>query len=148
MIQINNIILADDDSEDAYIFKECIKEINPSIQLEIVRNGNGLMSLLRDFHPDLIFLDLDMPLKNGLDCLTAMNELESLQTVPKIIFSSTHKPANIDLAYELGAHLFMTKSGTFKEQCSKLSALLRLEWGHPQEVKDQYFINGRYTAFM
>ncbi len=68
--QINptNIFLAEGDDEDADIFKDALSELNLHTNLTIVQNGILLMNLLETSEtlPDIIFLDLNMPLKNGL----------------------------------------------------------------------------------
>jgi PleD family two-component response regulator len=148
MITIKSIVLADDDSDDSLIFKDALKEVGPSINLTVVKNGRALMQLLRNYAPDMIFLDLDMPYQNGLECLVEMNTIPALQQTPKIVFSSTSRAANIDTAYEMGAHLFFTKLSTYAEQRAALKAILKLHWQDPEGVREQYCVNGRYTAFM
>jgi DNA-binding NarL/FixJ family response regulator len=65
-----------------------------------------------------------------------------------VIFSSTTRPANIDTAYEMGADLFFIKPSNFNDLISSIKAILSLDWRAPAAVKEQYFINGRYMAFI
>ena len=145
---ILSIILADDDQDDHEFFKEALMEIAPSSKLTIVKNGDELLSLLRHYIPDFIFLDLDMPCKNGLECLTEIRSNPKIKNIPIVIFSSTTRPANIDTAYELGADLFFIKPSAYKDLTSSISAILKLDWKFPAKIKEQYYINGRYAAFM
>ena len=54
---IQSLILADDDEDDRYVFKDVINEVAPSIKVEAVANGLRLMELLQHFAPDLLFLE-------------------------------------------------------------------------------------------
>jgi DNA-binding NarL/FixJ family response regulator len=103
--------------------------------------------ILKNYVPDLLFLDLEMPFKNGLECLLEIRESASLQHLPVVVFSSTTRQSNIQTAYELGAHLFLVKSPTFSEYASSIRAVLELDWSSPNAVKEQYCINDRYAAF-
>ncbi|HEU0064294.1 MAG TPA: response regulator [Flavisolibacter sp.] len=145
---IKSIILADDDIDDHDFFREALNEIAPSIKLTIVNNGDELLNLLNHYIPDFIFLDLDMPCKNGLQCLTEIRANQQIKSIPVVIFSSTSRPANIETAYEMGADLFFIKPSVYNELISSIKAILELNWQNPSRVKEEYFINGRYVAFM
>ena len=144
---INSIILADDDKDDHDFFQNALNDITPSVNLSIVEDGDALLNLLKHYVPDFIFLDLDMPCKNGLECLTEIKANSMLQNIPIIIFSSTSRPVNIDTAYEMGADLFFIKPSNYIELVSSIKAILSLDWSKPATVKDQYFVEGRYAAF-
>ena len=147
-IPICNIFIADDDNDDLLFFRDALKKIDESIKLETVGDGNALLNLLSHLKPDLLFLDLDMPGKNGLECLVEIRNNPRLQQLPIVVFSSTTRPANIETAYEMGADLFFIKPPNYNDLISSINAILKLNWGNPSEVKEQYFVNGRYVAFM
>ncbi|HEU4633737.1 MAG TPA: response regulator [Flavisolibacter sp.] len=145
---ILSIILAEDDRDDHDFFKDALAEIAPAVNLSIVEDGEALLALLKHYIPDFIFLDLDMPCKNGLECLTEIRNNPALHAIPIVIFSSTSRPANIDAAYEMGADLFFIKPSNYNDLVSSIRSILSLNWVEPSQVKEQYFINGRYAAFM
>ena len=91
------------------IKEDVIRNYNPSIRIDFVSNGLQLMEILPNFLPDLLFLDLEMPYKNGLECLLDIRNNNRLNHLPVIVFSSTTRQANIQTAYEVGAHLFQIK---------------------------------------
>lgn len=145
---IINIILAEDDIDDQNIFQIALQEIDSSIQTQFVSNGKELLKLLESAKtPDLIFLDLEMPYKNGLECLLAIKDDPLLEKIPVVVFSSTTKPSNIQTAYEMGAHLFFIKPPIYSDYLSSLKAIFNLNWNEPEMVREQYCVNGRYTAF-
>lgn len=147
-IPIRSIFIADDDNDDLLFFKDALGKIDGSIKLETVSDGVSLLSLLTNLKPDLLFLDLDMPGKNGLECLLEIRSNQSLKNLPIVVFSSTTRPANIETAYEMGADLFFIKPPNYNDLIASIKAILLLTWGSPSEVKEQYCVNGRYVAFM
>ncbi len=147
-LSIKSIILADDDRDDHDFFKDALTEVKSSINLTTVVNGEELLSILKHYIPDFIFLDLDMPGKNGLECLTEIKNNDVLKNIPVVIFSSTSRPANIDTAYEMGADLFFIKPSNYSDLVSSIQAILNLDWTDPAIVKEKYFINNRYVAFL
>ena len=77
-----HILLADDDEDDKLLFKEALDELSFSTQLSTVKNGQALMQLLtekKEEFPDILFLDLVMPKKNGSDCLVEIKESEEMK---------------------------------------------------------------------
>jgi CheY-like chemotaxis protein len=144
---ISNIIFCEDDEDDRFLFSDVLHDFHSKLRVEFVSNGVKLMELLKNYVPDLLFLDLEMPFKNGLECLLEIRESASLQHLPVVVFSSTTRQSNIQTAYELGAHLFLVKSPTFSEYASSIRAVLELDWSSPNAVKEQYCINDRYAAF-
>jgi len=144
---INNILLAEDDIDDQNIFQLALQEVDSKIDIQFVSNGKELLQLLSTKNPDMLFLDLEMPYKNGLECLVEIRSNKNFEDLPVIVFSSTTKPSNVQTAYEMGANLFFIKPAVYSEYLSSIKALLKLDWNNPSEVKEQYCINGRYTAF-
>jgi len=144
---ITSIILAEDDIDDQNIFQIALQEIDSAIQTQFVSNGKELLALLQNNIPDLLFLDLEMPYKNGLECLIEIKADTRLEKIPVIVFSSTTKPSNIQTAYEMGAHLFFIKPPVYSDYLSSINAIFKLSWDNPDAVREQYCVNGRYTAF-
>jgi CheY-like chemotaxis protein len=145
---IQSVLLADDDRDDHYFFREVLQDVNSALRFDVAADGGELLVLLQHYVPDILFLDLDMPVKNGLECLREIRSNPTTNDLPVVVFSSTTRSVNIDTAYDMGADLFFIKPSTFDELKSSLTALLSLEWQHPKKVKEQYCVNGRYTAFM
>lgn len=144
---INNIIFCEDDEDDRLFFKEITQELNSSIKVEFISDGFRLLQLLKHFVPDILFLDLEMPFKNGLECLVEIRANANLESLPIVIFSSTTRQANIQTSYEMGANLFLIKTPIYSEYSSSVKAVLNLDWSDPIAIKEQYCVNGRYTAF-
>ena len=113
-----NVLLADDDSDDRMFFSDAVSALNLNINLVAVNDGAKLMFYLLDpgtVLPDILFLDMNMPFKNGFQCLTEIRKRSDLQDVFVIIYSTTANPREIEEAFKLQANLFIQKPNTFTE---------------------------------
>ncbi|MGK2861480.1 MAG: response regulator [Chitinophagaceae bacterium] len=110
------ILIADDDDDDKELFQEAIYEISPYIKLSAVSNGIELMEKLRQPSlPDLLFLDLNMPGKNGFECLTELNSILILKKLPVVIYSTSANPDQIERTYLNGATFYIKKPSNYQE---------------------------------
>jgi len=111
-----SLLLADDDIDDHIFFRDALEELSFSTHLTIVNNGVDLMRLLYAMPPklpDMLFLDLNMPLKTGFDCLSEIKSDTTLKSLPVIIFSTSYDPSVAGLLYEAGAHYYLRKPGRY-----------------------------------
>ena len=107
------ILLADDDADDCMFFDEALSEIHLSTQLNIVKDGVQLMNyLFANTHqlPHVLFLDLNMPLKNGFECLEEIKLSMELKSIPVIILSTSRQENIINMLYKIGADRYIRKS--------------------------------------
>jgi DNA-binding NarL/FixJ family response regulator len=144
---IRTVVFAEDDEDDQLYFREVFREINADIQIVFVTDGNQLLQLLSNFLPDIVFLGLEMPYKNGLECLVELRRNLSSVNLPVVVFSSTTRPANIQTAYEMGAHLFLHKSSRYSEYSDCLKKILSMDWDHPEKIRDHYCNEMVYHSF-
>lgn len=111
-----NLLLADDDSDDCLFFKEALEELPVDASLSTVNDGVQLMDFLSSNSrnlPDALFLDLNMPRKSGLECLTEIKVTDNLKHLPIIIFSTSLDLDVVDSLYEKGANYYIRKPGDF-----------------------------------
>lgn len=111
-----NVLLADDDIDDCLFFKEVVEELLLPSNFTTVHDGEQLMQHLTDEtikRPHLIFLDLNMPRKNGFECLSKIKLNEKLKQLPVIIFSTSFEQGVVDQLYLNGAHYFIRKPSEF-----------------------------------
>ncbi len=113
-----NILLADDDEDDCLFFKDALEELVLTTSLKTVCNGVELMSFLENNIsnlPHVLFLDLNMPRKTGLECLTEIRKYHKLTDLPVIIFSTSYNLETVDLLYAHGAHHYIRKPADFSK---------------------------------
>lgn len=110
------LLLADDDRDDCIFFRDALDDLPVEINLTTVNDGVELMNFLKNNpseNPDLLFLDLNMPRKNGFDCLTELKSNPGLKNIPVIIFSTSLDMQIADLLFEKGAHHYIRKPNNF-----------------------------------
>ena len=144
---IQAIFITDDDDDDQGMLKDALKDINPAYKIETFRTCVELFSMLDHFKADMLFVDLDMPGKNGLQCIQDLKANEKTADVPIVVFSSTSREANIEVAYEVGAHLFLSKPSSYSGLTNTLKKVMSLDWSNPDEVKDSQYVNEKYLPF-
>jgi CheY-like chemotaxis protein len=139
-----NVLLADDDDDDREFFTEVINEIAPRVKINSVKNGNALMTLINTpetILPDIIFLDLNMPCKNGKECLKEIKKSSRLRHIPVIIYSTSSNVKDIENAYNEGADLYVTKPNTCTDLKRIAKKVLNIDWSN-------FVLNHRIERFV
>jgi len=105
------ILYAEDDIDDFEFFHETLKSIDGSHVCFNVLNGKEALEFLENsaIVPDVIFLDINMPIVDGRACLKEIKKDERLRSIPVFIFSSSTNPQEKQLCQELGAAGFLPK---------------------------------------
>lgn len=109
-----HLLLADDDTDDRFFFNKALKVLSIPSDLVTVEDGAKLMAYLSDNStqlPDVLFLDLNMPRKNGSECLEEIKCNELLKHLPVIIYSTSLHEDVADVLYKNGAHYYIRKGG-------------------------------------
>ncbi len=112
----------DDDEEDHEIFASALLEANPDVEVVFADNAREALETLENTenHPDLIFLDLNMPGMTGQEFLLAIKKHPQLKNIPvNILSTSSHKPT-IELVKEHGAKEFITKPDNYQDMVNIL----------------------------
>jgi len=125
-----SILLVDDDDDDQLIFKDALYEIEKNIQCHIASNGQEALNHLNKltFPPSLIFLDLNMPLMNGFECLERIKGHPHHKKIPVIIFTTSDSPQDQDRTRQMGAESFFTKTADFRTLKAKLQEILKTDF--------------------
>src|ERR1700676_3232009 len=113
-----NLLLCDDDLDDCSFFKEALQTLPLSANLTAVHDGEQLMHHLTkktDKLPHVLFLDLNMPRKNGFECLVELKLNKKLKQLPVIIYSTSLDQKGITRLYRNGAHYFIQKPAEFSQ---------------------------------
>jgi PleD family two-component response regulator len=104
------ILYVDDDIDDHFIFSKILDEIEIDTQLtSIMESERLIIYILQSELPDLIFLDLNMPRKNGYECLTEIKRNTELKHIPIVIYSTSYHKNIVDLLFEAGAFYCIRK---------------------------------------
>jgi CheY-like chemotaxis protein len=123
----NECFLIDDDLDDQELFIMALQEVNRDMACVIANDGiEALQKLKTDasFVPDYIFLDVNMPKMNGLQCLAEIKKLSHLQDVDVIMFSTSSDKNIVEKSKELGATDFQVKPAGLGLLIQKLAKIL------------------------
>ncbi|MEO6490610.1 MAG: response regulator [Ferruginibacter sp.] len=124
----NTILLIDDDIDDHFIFSEVITEISSHFICICSKSCAEAFNYLETAVslPDFIFLDLNMPATNGLDCLLQLKKHPSLKKIPVIIYTTSDNPVDERACRDAGATLFFTKIADFDQLKIRLERILKI----------------------
>jgi CheY-like chemotaxis protein len=120
------ILIVDDDNEDRELFREAIAEIDIAIQCYSAKDGKDALHQMNHglVLPDYIFLDINMPVMNGRECLIEIKKETRLRQIPVIMYSTTSDTTEIKGFYSLGAHDFLIKPHNFKNLVEALGSII------------------------
>jgi len=127
---MNKIFLIDDDEDDQLLFKEAIESLNLGLQFNIAINGKMALDnlIVSTSLPDLIFLDLNMPIMIGFDFLVHIKREDRLSRIPIGIFTTSNNLHDQERTKEYGVKFFLTKPADFQVLCDKLREILSLDF--------------------
>lgn len=139
-----SIFLTDDDSDDCTLFYEALLEITDEADLTVSNDGARLMQLLESTSPapEVIFLDLNMPRKNGFECLQEIRKSPTLRDIPVVIFSTSSNADVVERMFQGGANYYITKPASFSLLKKAISHVLSLDSRKLQlrPMRDQFVI--------
>jgi len=146
-LQQKHIILADDDQDHAFLFKRILNKVDPDATLTVARDGRELLRLLQTQLPHIVFLDLRMPGKNGIECLQEIRRHPQLSQLPVVVYSSSSKMTDIQRSYLYEADLYMVKPFHSEHLQHALESVLNTDLKHDDVYSNHYFINNRFVPF-
>jgi CheY-like chemotaxis protein len=132
-----HIILADDDEDDRLFFNDAFEELKMNTKVITFVDGIELMEYLNTSEailPQVLFLDLNMPKKNGIECLNEIKANDKLSDIAIAIYSTSASEKDIEETFVLGANIYIKKPSDFKELKKVLSEVVSINW--------QYHTNG------
>jgi len=132
-----HIILADDDEDDRLFFIDAFEEIKINTIVNTVNNGKELLNFLNHpetILPNIIFLDLNMPILNGIDCLKEIKLNAKFKDIAIAIYSTSSSDQDVENTFVLGANIYIKKPSNFNDLKKILSDVIVINW--------QYHTNG------
>ena len=122
------IFYVDDDPDDRLFFEEVTQQLGEPVSL--FELGEQMLFQLENPppQPSLIFLDLNMPIKDGFEILREIKNTLNLKDLPVIILSTTSNPETVKRCYALGASLYLKKSVSIGDLKKSLEYVLSIDW--------------------
>ena len=130
-MNIQKVLIADDDLDDIELLKETILEHSTTINISYVTDGVQLMDeLLKSTIPDILILDLNMPCKEGKECISEIREMEDLKHLVIIVYSTTSTGGIKEECLSLGANFFVTKPTELVDLIKFSQAIIEGKFDH------------------
>ena len=124
-----HILFSDDDTDDALLFTQAADLLTSPILLSFAEDGEQLMRYLaKEMLPDMIFLDLNMPVKNGFECLRDIRGDKKLDWLPVIVYTTSDSTKDIDTCFELRANRYVVKPTSFESIIKTLKKILLIDF--------------------
>jgi chemotaxis family two-component system response regulator Rcp1 len=127
------ILLIEDFAPDASLFSQLLSDNSSAFRLSIVDDGEEALRFLKKHNgyanaprPDLIFLDLNLPKRTGLEILEEIRANPTLKPTPVVILTSSENERDVNAAYRSGANLYLKKPGTLDQLEELMQALSRI----------------------
>lgn len=143
------LLLADDDDDDCLLFSDILDELAMHTTLRCKSNGLDLLTFLSGISrpeelPHFLFLDLNMPLRNGIECLEEIRANKKYAKIRIIIISTSAQAEVVKIAYEKGADLYLRKPDSFKKLKDAVRSILQFDWKNSKHGlrsrSDDFFI--------
>ena len=126
-----HIILADDDEDDRLFFTDAFDELKINTKVNTFNDGVELMNYLNKpdaILPNVLFLDLNMPRKNGIECLDEIKMDEKFNDIAIAIFSTSSSEEHIEETFVRGANIYIKKPSDFATLKKVLSDVVTINW--------------------
>lgn len=125
------ITLADDDEDDRMFFTDAFDELKINTVVNTVNDGVQLMDFLNNPEsvlPNIIFLDLNMPIKSGIDCLKEIKQNDRFKDIAIAIYSTSSSDEDVENTFILGANIYIKKPSDFNTLKKVLNEVVTLNW--------------------
>lgn len=126
-----HILLADDDKDDRLFFKYAMEELKIKTRVTTVNDGVYLMEYLNQPDvelPHVVFLDLNMPRKGGIQCLKEIRSDKKFKDLSIAIYSTSGSEKDIEESFIQGANIYITKPNDFNSLKKILAEVININW--------------------
>lgn len=139
MKQCKNILLVEDDEDDQYFFTDAVSRIENAVLQGIAINGEDALEKLNSDTqlPDIIFMDINMPRMNGIECLTEIIGNPKLKDIPVIMLTSSNE--EMEEARTIGAKAFMKKPNQLLDLQMGIQKMINLDFATQGEIAGHTF---------
>jgi CheY-like chemotaxis protein len=134
---LKHILIADDDEDDRMLFADALRRVSTEVELSMAADGDELLTEKNSPRlPDVVFMDLNMPAKNGFESLKEIKKDPVLRELP-VIITTTRRRETVDQLFALGARYYLEKPTDFDVLKKLIGAILTASIdGSPQSKKE------------
>jgi CheY-like chemotaxis protein len=141
---IVEILLVDDDQDDRSIFNDALSELKIETSLTLLEDGRDLVGYLenpKSKRPDILFLDLNMPYKSGVECLREIRQIDKFKDLSVAIYSTSNSEKDMEDTFINGANIYIRKPNDFTQLKKVLTEVLSINWQfHTSALNKETFL--------
>ncbi|MCW3123490.1 MAG: response regulator receiver protein [Flavipsychrobacter sp.] len=129
MQKMRECLIIDDDEDDQEIFLMCLNSVSDQVNGKTVSSGVDAIAMLtadNDYTPDYIFLDVNMPKMNGIECLKELRAIERLNNTMIFMYSTTAERTSLAECKKMGISDFIIKPTKISELKERLAAIFAI----------------------
>lgn len=123
-----DILLAEDDQDDVEIFETALQQLKMPYVMRRADNGDVLFVLLKERIPYILFLDIQMPCRDGVACIIDIRKNREYDKLPVVMYTSRMTDKIVEECFRNGANLYMTKTNTINALVMKLRKVFSIDW--------------------
>jgi response regulator RpfG family c-di-GMP phosphodiesterase len=110
-----DVLIADDDVDDFEVLRLAIHEVGEGVNVSRAENGEILLRLIEEHIPDLLFLDIHMPCRDGKSCIREIRSKNKFDHLPVIVYTGNQDSNLINFFYRYRANYFVYKPASYDE---------------------------------
>ena len=122
------ILLVDDDSDEFDLFTSAIKSLNSDADLIYANKCDDLSGIIKNQKPDIVFMDINMPGFDGIECLKTLRLEKGIESLPIIMYSTSKNQRKIEESYQHKANLYVVKPYSYQGLVKALEKVLIIDW--------------------
>ena len=122
------ILLVDDDHEEAELFSAALKSLDHKTEVIHADDCIDLLDSIRMHKPNIVFMDINMPFLNGIECLKSVRSKPEFRSLPIIVYSTSNSQKNIIESFNNNANLYLVKPDSYNGIIIALEKVLKVDW--------------------
>jgi CheY-like chemotaxis protein len=126
--EIQNVLVAEDDKDDFEILADVIKDRSVKVLVTHAENGDILMRMIHEKIPDLLFLDVVMPCRDGKACIKEIRADKKFDGLPVIIYTSVRDMDTVEFCFRNGSNMYVLKPETYSEIVDVVDKIFSVQW--------------------
>ena len=138
------VLLVDDDEDDRLIFSNALNSIAKDVEIVEVINGMECIAYLENNNaalPEILFLDLNMPIMNGFQCLKKIKTTANFESIIICIYSTSSTEKDVSFTFANGADMYILKPFSIDNLRRTLEQVFAINWSeHRNTLEKKNFI--------
>ncbi|MFS4418262.1 response regulator [Maribacter sp. 2307ULW6-5] len=135
------VMLVDDDEDDRFLFSEAFETLEVKSELQMCHNGQEFIDHLENNPeqlPEIVFLDLNMPIKNGLECLRYLKQHSKYNDIFVAIYSTSSAEKDMEDTLLAGANIYIQKPNNFQTLRSVIDRAMKTCYQYATSQLDRH----------